>query len=804
MGIELPVELRDVAARTGVRWPVADEDRMRESAAAWRQAATSIGRLAADSDFSAEGALSAMSGGAAHAARRQWNGFVAPDSGRFMVSVKECTAAADRLEHAAEQIGAAKVRMVRELVNLAKATDATERAAAAGSAQALAGVHTAISAASTNLARVHADLARTVQSHAGEPHGGARGGGATAQSSTVEEPFLGQAGDRRATRLGVTDLESEPGEVGHRGDTRDLGNAGDLGNPGDRHGSIEQRPAPGAAGNGAIGGLGGAAGTAGSARIAGNAERTGPVGADTIAAADTGPLPAAGSASGFADDPAAAGTSPATAPQATHQAWAAPAAPPVDASPAASGGPVGSPTAGPGNAPSPGSAASGGYFAPPVVAGDGQPAGAPGVAAPGNPGGAGGVAGPGAGGPLGGSAAQPRSPAVPAGPYGPPAQPGPAPAGQAPAAQPGYPPLRGGYQPGVVGAGPAKPGPVAPGQPGAPHPAGPHEAAQRPLRQAGRNSAVLAFVLHQFPIGYLPVAAASASRQLPAPPPDLDRAAGLRFPPQDHPHAELVDDTGALSRVHSGEANAKSEPGSRRRTPWGPDQDEASANGTDHSEADHSDADQSEADQRAELVAGHDPLGGELSESEWQRRYVARAAVDGLRTEYVWPPWEQYPEGGLEAGLATVLPPDTVIDRFGEGSGRVLAPGKTSFRRRSLPPEHLDRPYRRYRVVCPLPVWQTTSCPWFEQPGGGTRYRVTYPVDDLVVMGYLVEIQDAGEPAGCERPETGPSAAGLCGGAPADAGTSSAGTSSAGTSEVEPAETQRSDPQRSGTEEDER
>ena len=34
MGIELPVELTEVAAKAGVTWPKADEDAMRSSAAA--------------------------------------------------------------------------------------------------------------------------------------------------------------------------------------------------------------------------------------------------------------------------------------------------------------------------------------------------------------------------------------------------------------------------------------------------------------------------------------------------------------------------------------------------------------------------------------------------------------------------------------------------------------------------------------------------------------------------------------------------------------------------------------------------
>ncbi|MDA3631169.1 hypothetical protein OU415_37485, partial [Saccharopolyspora sp. WRP15-2] len=123
MGIELPAELRDVAARAGAQWPEADEDKMRESAMAWRDAAKSMDGLAGNADSVAQGALRAFDGEAAQAASREWDGFVA-DGGALPASVKQCNAAADRLDHAAEQVGAAKVQMVRELVALAKQTDA--------------------------------------------------------------------------------------------------------------------------------------------------------------------------------------------------------------------------------------------------------------------------------------------------------------------------------------------------------------------------------------------------------------------------------------------------------------------------------------------------------------------------------------------------------------------------------------------------------------------------------------------------------------------------------------------------------
>src|SRR5204862_279041 len=114
MGIELPSELADVAAKAGVRWPQADEDGMRQAAAAWREAGTRVTALASDSDGSAGRALDAVRGDTGEAARRHWDTFVSP-GGHLPAAAKGCHAAADRLEHAANQVGAAKVEIVRHL-----------------------------------------------------------------------------------------------------------------------------------------------------------------------------------------------------------------------------------------------------------------------------------------------------------------------------------------------------------------------------------------------------------------------------------------------------------------------------------------------------------------------------------------------------------------------------------------------------------------------------------------------------------------------------------------------------------------
>lgn len=235
------------------------------------------------------------------------------------------------------------------------------------------------------------------------------------------------------------------------------------------------------------------------------------------------------------------------------------------------------------------------------------------------------------------------------------------------------------------------------------------------MRQGSRNAEVVAFVLHQFPIGYMPVAASKASRQLPAPEAGEKDRPGLNFPPQDHPQSHLVDDSDAVERARSAEVYA----------------------------AAHRDlAERSEPTQvPAELTADHEPL-GELSEPEWRRRFVLR---DGERSEFAWPPAEEFPEGGVEPAEPVVLEPDTVLDCLGSGGGRLLYAVATPFAQRSLPAVHDERDYRRYRVMRPLPVWRAVVAPWFAQPGGGVRYRATYSLTDLVGLGYLVELTKSRE-----------------------------------------------------------
>ncbi|HEY0640166.1 MAG TPA: TNT domain-containing protein, partial [Pseudonocardiaceae bacterium] len=235
-----------------------------------------------------------------------------------------------------------------------------------------------------------------------------------------------------------------------------------------------------------------------------------------------------------------------------------------------------------------------------------------------------------------------------------------------------------------------------------------------------------AFLLLLFPDGRRPEPGILPVRQVVPPPPELDLAAGLRFPPGDHPQAHLVDAAGPC------DADPAEDP--ERPAPSG-------------------------------VTAGYDPLGGQ-HERDWERRFVVRAAGEETHAEYAWPPAEVFPEGGCapEAVEAMVLEPGTALDRFGAPDGRVLSADGTPFAARSLPPEYLGHGYHRYRVERPLPVWRTVSAPWFGQPGGAVRYRATHPVRDLLATGHLSVV-----PAGPEPTTTTPApAAGTAVPAPAD------------------------------------
>ncbi|WP_116110955.1 TNT domain-containing protein [Amycolatopsis ruanii] len=162
MGIELPRELAGLAGETGLEWPDADEDKLREQAGAWRDAHRELTALAAEADEHAGAAVAALSRDAGEAAGHAWSAFVDPENGHLTAAARGAAEAADRLETAAEQVGAAKVELVRQLVEAAKNRDATLAAAEHGHPTAILGVEPILRGTAANLAVVTHGLAATL------------------------------------------------------------------------------------------------------------------------------------------------------------------------------------------------------------------------------------------------------------------------------------------------------------------------------------------------------------------------------------------------------------------------------------------------------------------------------------------------------------------------------------------------------------------------------------------------------------------------------------------------------------------
>jgi nicrotizing toxin Mtb-like protein len=857
MGIELPAELSGVADQAGVQWPEADEEAMAKQAKAWREAATSMESVTTDADRTVRGALTSVHGDTGTAATKHWQTFVEPDSGHLTSTVRGMNAAADRLEHAANQVGTAKVEIVRNLVSLAQNSDAAHSAAAAGHPMALAGLDTAVRGTSANVANIQSNLVNAVQPASGvdmsgthdpvNANPGAHGPVDTLLSDTtaladdttqgatnlVDHTTHGATdlvgnSTQGATNLvdhtahGATDLVGNttqgatnlvdhathgatnlvdttahggtalvgntthdatnlvdntahggPNLVDHtaRGATDLVGNTahggshviGDaaqggthlVGDTGHRATDLAGNAAPGAthvvdtaAGHHGGPGLGNAPG--GVPQAVGHLadpDITGPVPADSFP--DEHPTPPTGLPTPPTGTTVEAGFAGGVdVPAANPAANLPPVAPGLGSAPAPGvGAGIGTAGGGPGfgGAPvfggGPSAPAPGGMVGGPVGA---RPA--PGPVAP-IAGGAGPTsARPGeTGGRVGGVAEGGARPTPGVRP-GAPGTGAPAPRGTAPpgSAAPGT-SAPGPRTPGVLG-GPR--GPVAPGasrpvdallpeprkyggaMPPAPMPGMPAAPAKE------RDEALAVFWVHMFPIGHMPVAAAKPARQLPAPPPELDYAAGLRFEPGDHPRADLVDSTERRAALREGVE------------PLEP-----------------SDSLAEDAPPVAALAAGHDPLGGD-NERDWDRRYLVRfgsVTAHGISregVEFAWPPAERYPEGGSAEGEAEVLDEGTELDRFGRWEGRVFAAAGTPFAQRSLPPTHLEQGYRRYRVLRPLPVWRAVSAAWFAQPGGGVRYRTTHSAMELLALGYLADvtheepIEEHAEPTGERADDT--------------------------------------------------
>lgn len=724
---------------------------MAASATAWRTAAADLTAFGTDADGAAHAAFLAFDGAAADAARRYWDGYVGPD-GRLPAAVRACREAAERLDHGAEQIGAAKAEIIRQLVALKQQQAAAQQAYAAGHVNALAGMSTLIAGTSTTLAHVHSQLTEAVRLGSGTVVGQyplpGQGDPPGHQPDTQKPGMLrvvvdaaarpvhdGPLDEVEASATGVVDDATGPvtghepsGQVSVSGHVP-VGDSGPGSGSGDGLGLVA---GSGVADRSGLASGSGPASDSGQVGPGPGSERVGLPG--LVGGGAVGPVPETA-------EPVAGSTQ--DGPATVRQALAAPMELPDSGAPAQvrPPDPGGSPSAVVGGGAIPGGGPSlggpgGGVPAGRVAFG---PIGAVLIAPPGGSGA--GVAGagpsaPGAPGSLGGSPGS-SSPGAPGLPGGQPSRMG---AG-APAA------VGGPQQPGVDGSSFGGPGqaadrpaaeygqqqPAASADQGGDHrrtragyPSGvvvdsPGQAPPEADRADSEDRLEL-FMLYLFRADHERRPTKTPARQVPPPRQEFDLAAGLRFPPGDHPMAGLVSSADALAAVRAG-----------RGPVWLPAGLSA------------------DSPQVQALTAGHDPLGGE-HERDWTRRFLVREATFGpvaeypVRAEYAWPPAEAFPEGACapDTAEAVVLDPGTVLDRFGDPTGVVLAAAGTPFAQRSLPPEYRFHGYYRYVVCQPLPVWRMVSAAWFDQPGGGVRFRTTYPILDLIALGYLNDVTYSG------------------------------------------------------------
>lgn len=875
MGIELPVELTEVAAKAGVTWPKADEDAMRSSAAAWREAGDKIKGLGTSSDGAATRALGGVTGAGGDAARGRWAKVVAPD-GDFQRAARGCHAAADRLDHAAQQVGAAKVEIVRELTTLAKNNDAAHASANAGNPNALLGLDTLTKGAAANVANLQNTLSAAIRldsgvnmSHASPPvntapgaHGPGGGGGllspvtnivggvvapvAGAVAPIVEPvaavvapvtetvapvvgavtapvapvvgavtapvaPVVGAVTDAAAPVMNAAAPVTAPAAAvvmpavgavpgGHDavgpvfgdgdGHGRGEGNGNAPGNgPGEGRGEGKPAGLPGLVGQVAAPAVGPVAHVVGEA-IPSVQGTLGPIAEGTTqasAAVLDQPLIRGGDLSG---QPAA------TAP-------AAPAAPAAAAGPAVGGAPMGgAPVGGPAGAVGGaiGGAVGGVPSATSAVASQagavvGQQGGAPGQQAA-----------------QQGQAGQQAAKAADA--KAGEARAAEAKAGEARAAEARAGEAKAGAQAvagksGVPGAVSAASQAVQPGQtatqlPGQGQGPGQTGSAQSGGQSSGQGQAVGKDALAKDPAkdalkdallqdqalgdhaGDAPgsgkvgdtIAAPAApvagvdlgsgqaapvagvqlgtSPSAPLAGADLggsltdrldnsrDQAlgnAGIGFDIARHAYTAAAVGSWFMAIFLSAGQGPRLAPKPARQLPAPARQDDeqpiprfapqAALVGT--AEAHPITATEGLGKDHPvvqELLEGYDALAG-MHERDWESLFLHENGS---------PRWPVEREGGYEDSQPEVLQQGAELDRFGTPEGRVLSTAGTPFAQRSLPPQALGEGYRRYRVEKDLPVHRTISAPWFGQPGGGSRYRTTHPVADLVALGYLTEI----------------------------------------------------------------
>jgi filamentous hemagglutinin len=104
--------------------------------------------------------------------------------------------------------------------------------------------------------------------------------------------------------------------------------------------------------------------------------------------------------------------------------------------------------------------------------------------------------------------------------------------------------------------------------------------------------------------------------------------------------------------------------------------------------------------------------------------------------------WPEKTDGFLNGVYQdATLQPGTVIDRYGSENGKFFSPLGTPFEERALPANRVSDTVRKYEVLRPLPVQEGVIAPWFDQPGGGTQFKMGMTAKQLVKEGYIREVE---------------------------------------------------------------
>jgi hypothetical protein len=145
------------------------------------------------------------------------------------------------------------------------------------------------------------------------------------------------------------------------------------------------------------------------------------------------------------------------------------------------------------------------------------------------------------------------------------------------------------------------------------------------------------------------------------------------------------------------------------------------------------------------FVAIYDRLGG-LCPKDWLEKYW-----NCTSESFIYPP-----DNGFQLDIkcdhiegTTTLYKGTYIDRFGGTGGFFASPAAAPYMQRSLPPSNLDWPqttpvvpynYHLYQVLRAFDVVSGPIAAWFEQPGQGVQYNLSFNISTLLCDGFIREV----------------------------------------------------------------